>query len=181
MESSQPSPTCDNDDVNLRPSPPGSSKKSDANDGNESSSSTAAAVGSGITNNRQSAMPSMPSSRGAVVAVPSERIRRRSVAVNGSKNTRDIIQKVPNILRASNTVYENVTDEQIERIRTIHKTIEAGAKFTFNYNTLLVVASILAELGLVSNSNTTAIASILVSPIMGPVVGMVKYKQQIRG
>jgi uncharacterized hydrophobic protein (TIGR00271 family) len=42
----------------------------------------------------------------------------------------------------------------------------------FNYNVLLVVASILAGLGLVSNSNATVIASMLVSPIMGPVIGL---------
>jgi len=106
-------------------------------------------------------------------AVDSERIRRRSVAVNGriKTNARDIIQHVPDILRASHS-YEDVTEEQIERIRTMHKKIELAAKFTFNYNTLLFVASVLAALGLVSNSSTTVIASMLVSPIMGPVVGM---------
>ena len=100
-------------------------------------------------------------------AVDSERIRRRSVAVNGrnKRNARDIIQHVPDILRASHS-YENVTEEQIERIRTMHKKIEVAAKFTFNYNTLLFVASVLAALGLVSNSSTTVIASMLVSPIM---------------
>jgi uncharacterized membrane protein len=45
-----------------------------------------------------------------------------------------------------------------------------GVEFSFNYNTLLLVASILAGLGLVSNSSATIIASMLVSPIMGPVV-----------
>lgn len=67
-----------------------------------------------------------------------------------------------------------VSPEQLERVRTMHKKIEDGASFSFNYNTLLIVASILAGLGLVSNSSTNIIASMLVSPIMGPVVGLGK-------
>jgi uncharacterized hydrophobic protein (TIGR00271 family) len=50
--------------------------------------------------------------------------------------------------------------------------MEEGVNFSFNFNVLLLVASILAGLGLVSNSSATIIASMLVSPIMGPVVGL---------
>jgi uncharacterized hydrophobic protein (TIGR00271 family) len=55
---------------------------------------------------------------------------------------------------------------------TVHDRFADGVEFSFNYNTLLLVASILAGLGLVSNSSATIIASMLVSPIMGPVVGL---------
>jgi uncharacterized hydrophobic protein (TIGR00271 family) len=54
----------------------------------------------------------------------------------------------------------------------VHDRFADGVEFSFNYNTLLLVASILAGLGLVSNSSATIIASMLVSPIMGPVVGL---------
>ena len=54
----------------------------------------------------------------------------------------------------------------------VHERIEEGVDFSFNFNTLLLVASILAGLGLISNSTATIIASMLVSPIMGPVVGL---------
>lgn len=54
----------------------------------------------------------------------------------------------------------------------VHDKFLEAAQFSFNYNTLLLVASILAGLGLVSNSSATIIASMLVSPIMGPVVGL---------
>jgi uncharacterized hydrophobic protein (TIGR00271 family) len=54
----------------------------------------------------------------------------------------------------------------------VHDRFADGVQFSFNYNTLLLVASILAGLGLVSNSSATIIASMLVSPIMGPVVGL---------
>jgi uncharacterized hydrophobic protein (TIGR00271 family) len=54
----------------------------------------------------------------------------------------------------------------------VHDRFADGCEFSFNYNTLLLVASVLAGLGLVSNSSATIIASMLVSPIMGPVVGL---------
>jgi uncharacterized membrane protein len=54
----------------------------------------------------------------------------------------------------------------------VHKKIDEGVNFSFNYNVLLLVASVLAGLGLISNSTVTIIASMLVSPIMGPVVGL---------
>jgi uncharacterized hydrophobic protein (TIGR00271 family) len=54
----------------------------------------------------------------------------------------------------------------------MHERLREGSVFSFNYNTLLLVASILAGLGLASNSSSIIISSMLVSPIMGPVVGM---------
>lgn len=53
-----------------------------------------------------------------------------------------------------------------------HKSISDGASITFNYVILLLTASVIAGLGLVSNSVAFIIASMLVSPIMGPVVGL---------
>lgn len=84
--------------------------------------------------------------------------------------------------------------------RAVHEKFEAGVNFSFNYNVLLLVAAVVAGLGLASNSSATVIAryvvciilvvssmalqtssshhlvvlyqSMLVSPIMGPVVGL---------
>ena len=42
--------------------------------------------------------------------------------------------------------------EQIERVKLMHDKFMEGAVFSFNYNTLLLVASVIAGLGLVSNS-----------------------------
>ena len=50
--------------------------------------------------------------------------------------------------------------------------ISHGAKFNFNYATFLLTASIVAGLGLVTGSSVTVISSMLLSPIMGPVIGM---------
>eukprot|EP00970_Alexandrium_tamarense_P011498 scaffold2510_cov215-Alexandrium_tamarense.AAC.4 len=68
--------------------------------------------------------------------------------------------------------YEEVTAEQIKRVKAMHDSFYNGAVMNFNYNTLLLVASVLAGLGLVTNSTATIIASMLVSPIMGPVVAI---------
>jgi uncharacterized hydrophobic protein (TIGR00271 family) len=68
--------------------------------------------------------------------------------------------------------FSEVSVEQLARVKMMHDRFVDAASFSFNYNTLLFVASILAGLGLVSNSTATIIASMLVSPIMGPVVGL---------
>ncbi|KAL3772696.1 hypothetical protein ACHAWO_003368, partial [Cyclotella atomus] len=65
-----------------------------------------------------------------------------------------------------------VTIEQIKRVKMMHDNFYEGSVFNFNYNTLLIVASVIAALGLVSDSTATVIASMLVSPIMGPVVAL---------
>jgi hypothetical protein len=61
--------------------------------------------------------------------------------------------------------YTEVSREQLERVRKMHDSIESNVRFCFNYNALLLVASVLAGLGLVSNSSATIIASMLVSPL----------------
>jgi hypothetical protein len=77
---------------------------------------------------------------------------------NNGKFTMEHMKK---LLRDSKR-FEHVTEEQIERVRVIHDRFLEGASFSFNYNTLLFVASVLAGLGLVSNSTATIIASMLV-------------------
>ena len=62
--------------------------------------------------------------------------------------------------------FSEVSTEQLERVKLMHDRFSEGAEFSFNYNTLLFVASILAGFGLASNSASTIIASMLVSPIM---------------
>jgi Domain of unknown function (DUF389) len=83
--------------------------------------------------------------------------------------TRDII-KIFSV--DDDTDFIEVSPDVLERVKMMHDRMAEGANFSFNYNTLLFVASILAGLGLVSNSSATIIASMLVSPLMGPVVGL---------
>ena len=48
--------------------------------------------------------------------------------------------------------------------------IKAGSEFTFDYLLLVVLASIIAFFGLLENSPVVLVASMLVSPIMGPIL-----------
>ena len=48
--------------------------------------------------------------------------------------------------------------------------IKAGSEFTFDYLLLVVLASIIAFVGLLENSPVVLVASMLVSPIMGPIL-----------
>jgi uncharacterized hydrophobic protein (TIGR00271 family) len=54
----------------------------------------------------------------------------------------------------------------------IHAIIDDGNHLTFNYMALLLMASIIAGIGLLTNSDTTVIASMLVSPLMGPILSI---------
>ena len=69
------------------------------------------------------------------------------------------------VFRASTTT-GRVTVEQIQRIKMMHDKIADGVDFDFNYCCLLMVASIVAGLGLALGSSTTVISSMLLSPIM---------------
>lgn len=57
--------------------------------------------------------------------------------------------------------FSEVTVEQIERVKLMHDKFMDSVVLNFNYNTLLIVASVIAGLGLVSNSSATIIASML--------------------
>ena len=72
---------------------------------------------------------------------------------------------VGNIFRASSTTAK-ISQEQIVRIKIMHDKISDGVDFNFNYYCLLMVASCIAALGLATDSATTVISSMLLSPIM---------------
>ena len=63
-------------------------------------------------------------------------------------------------------------EEQKQRIEMVYNKISKGVAMKFNYLSLLVIASIVAGMGLATGSSTSVISSMLLSPIMGPVIGM---------
>ncbi|KAL7547305.1 hypothetical protein ACHAWF_010626 [Thalassiosira exigua] len=103
----------------------------------------------------------------ASAGVASERTGGTTVTEGRKINRQD----VKNVFRGSATT-GTVTRPQIERIRAMHDKIDEGVDFNFNYYSLLMVASVVAGLGLATDSSTTVISSMLLSPIMGPVIGM---------
>lgn len=48
--------------------------------------------------------------------------------------------------------------------------IQAGAEFSFDFLLLLILAGLIAVMGLVENSSVVLVASMLVSPLMGPIL-----------
>jgi hypothetical protein len=49
---------------------------------------------------------------------------------------------------------------------------QGSASFTFDYLALLLIASTIAGIGLATNNTVAIVASMLVSPIMGPVMAL---------
>ncbi|KAL3939225.1 MAG: hypothetical protein SGBAC_006014 [Bacillariaceae sp.] len=58
------------------------------------------------------------------------------------------------------------------RVEQIKEQIHEQAGMSFDFLALLLIASILAGVGLITNSTVVIVASMLVSPIMGPVMGI---------
>ena len=63
-------------------------------------------------------------------------------------------------------------EQQKKRIESTYNKISHGVSCNFNYASLLVIASIVAAMGLTTGSTATVISSMLLSPIMGPVIGI---------
>jgi len=65
------------------------------------------------------------------------------------------------------------------RIEQVREDIAEQTAFSFDYVSLLTVSSILAGIGLVTDNTVIIVASMLVSPIMGPVMGLT-FGYQVR-
>lgn len=72
----------------------------------------------------------------------------------------------------------------------IYELVDSTLHLTFDYMALIVIASIIVGLfitsvfpltnqvsGLVSNSSVVVVAGMLISPLMGPILGMVSRKK----
>ena len=58
------------------------------------------------------------------------------------------------------------------RVEQVKEQIQESSELSLDFTALLFIASILAGIGLITNSTVVIVASMLVSPIMGPVMGM---------
>ena len=78
------------------------------------------------------------------------------------KNTKDGLET------RIDTFYKSVKTRMV--IAEVINKIKAGTEFTFDYLLLVVLASLIAFFGLLENSSVVLVASMLVSPIMGPIL-----------
>jgi hypothetical protein len=56
-------------------------------------------------------------------------------------------------------------------VEEIYENVDLQTHLTFDYLMMVCAASMIAAVGLVSDSSVTVVASMLVSPLMGPIVG----------
>jgi len=57
-------------------------------------------------------------------------------------------------------------------VEVIYRTVQQGNRLTFDFIAYLVIASVIAGTGLVTNSAVVVVASMLVSPLMGPIIAL---------
>ena len=81
-------------------------------------------------------------------------------------------------LEKKKKLQQNIIDARLEwkrtssrvRVLQVIEEVTAGASFTFDYALFVFCAAFIAAIGLATDSGPTVIASMLVSPIMGPVM-----------
>ncbi|CAN0489533.1 unnamed protein product, partial [Phaeothamnion confervicola] len=56
--------------------------------------------------------------------------------------------------------------------REIFDAIDSSAGLTTTFLTLLILSTIIATFGLISNSTATVIGAMIVAPLMGPILGI---------
>lgn len=83
-------------------------------------------------------------------------------SITADSNPRIGVKEMANVLRRSDARIQ-VNWEVLARVKYMHERFTQGSEFSFNYNVLLMVASLLAALGLVSNSSTTVIARYVIA------------------
>ncbi|XP_076113501.1 uncharacterized protein LOC143081583 isoform X2 [Mytilus galloprovincialis] len=86
-----------------------------------------------------------------------------TVADNSDESDRD----------SEGSIYEGEFRKSIKArllVSQVVSSVQSNAEFKFDYLMLIITASIIAGLGLIENSSVILVASMLVSPLMGPIL-----------
>ncbi|CAG2187316.1 unnamed protein product [Mytilus edulis] len=86
-----------------------------------------------------------------------------TVADNSEESDRD----------SEGSIYEGEFRKSIKArllVSQVVSSVQSNAEFKFDYLMLIITASIIAGLGLIENSSVILVASMLVSPLMGPIL-----------
>ncbi|XP_063403004.1 uncharacterized protein LOC134686995 [Mytilus trossulus] len=78
-----------------------------------------------------------------------------------------------NILGVKRSIYEGEFRKSIKArllVSQVVSSVQGNAEFKFDYLMLIITASIIAALGLIEDSSVILVASMLVSPLMGPIL-----------
>jgi uncharacterized hydrophobic protein (TIGR00341 family) len=87
--------------------------------------------------------------------------------VKGRITIADVDATIPRIrARKQDKFLRRISIEELEQ------NVGDLTKFNFNYISFIILSSILAAMGLISDDNVTLIASMIIAPLMGPIVGI---------
>ena len=87
----------------------------------------------------------------------------------GVLRKRDVLMKAAKDVDIARKKWVSIASRM--RIEQVLQEVESGASFSFDYICYTVIAAWIAGFGLATNSATVVIASMLVSPLMGPCMG----------
>ncbi|NHJ46494.1 MAG: TIGR00341 family protein [Asgard group archaeon] len=87
--------------------------------------------------------------------------------VKGRITITDVDATIPRIRpRKQDKFLRRISIEELEQ------NVGSLTKFNFNYVSFIILSSILAAMGLISDDNITILAAMIISPLMGPIVGI---------
>lgn len=105
----------------------------------------------------------------------------KDLGVGRYYGTIDIVTLQSTIPRLSH-YYENRSQGQKKKrkyilsdrmtVEEIYEIIDGQSHLTFDYLAMICVAALIAAVGLITDSSVTVVASMLVSPLMGPILGV---------
>mmetsp|Transcript_5150 Transcript_5150/g.20552 ORF Transcript_5150/g.20552 Transcript_5150/m.20552 type:complete len:438 (-) Transcript_5150:1690-3003(-) len=82
-----------------------------------------------------------------------------------------LISRLEDLTKSKNEETFNIAAASEMRVQQVKEQIRDAATLSFDYICLVIIASILAGVGLATDNTVVIVASMLVSPIMGPVLG----------
>lgn len=87
----------------------------------------------------------------------------------GNLRKRDVLMKAAKDVEIARKKWVSIASRM--RIEQVLREVESGASFSFDYICYTLIAAWIAGFGLATDSSTVVIASMLVSPLMGPCMG----------
>jgi hypothetical protein len=87
----------------------------------------------------------------------------------GTIDVHSLVTTLPSIRRTGSSKKKYRIDDRMS-VEEIQDAIDAQSRLTFDFLVMTGIAAILSGTGLVGDSSTTVVASMLVSPLMGPIL-----------
>jgi len=90
----------------------------------------------------------------------------------GTIDVTALVTSIPSIRRQS-TIVGNSRKYKVDDRMTVEEikdAIDTGSRLTFDFLAMTCIAAVMSGSGLVGDSSTTVVASMLVSPLMGPLL-----------